>query len=90
MSETVRTLPAALVIDSVALLPPADVEWKPTATEVDSPPASAVAPGTPTLNSLAFVPAIANGSVSVAGAASSFVIVIDAAADAPMSTEPKS
>ena len=79
MSVTFRTLPAALVIDSVALFPPAPEGSKPTATDVDSPPASVVTPGTPTLNSAAFGPVSANGGVSVAGAVSSFVIVIDVA-----------
>src|SRR5207237_10717223 len=85
------TPPEALAIDSVALLPPAPVGRKPTATEVDPPPPSVRISGTPTLNSLACGPVIWNGVDSVTGAAgSSFTIVTELVADAPMSSDPKS
>src|SRR5207237_5033146 len=87
---TVRTLPAVLAIASVANLPPAASGRKPTATEVDSPPASAVVPGTPTLKSPALAPLMVNGVASVTGDDSLFVIVTKLVAEVPVSSEPKS
>ena len=86
-----RTLPAALAMDRVALLPPGAVGRKPTTTEVDSPPPSVVVPGTPTLNSPGVAPEIWNGVASVTGLdGSSLVMVTALDADAPASREPKS
>ena len=90
-SDTLRTLPAALVMASVALFPPAAVGTKPTTSDVDSPPASVVAPGMPTLNSPGLAPVIWNGGDSVTGdVGSSFEIVTELVADAPISSDPKS
>src|SRR5437016_2313353 len=86
---TVRTLPAVLAIASVANLPPAASGRKPTATEVDSPPASAVVPGTPTLKSPALAPLMLNGVVSVTAAAAMLVTVTVATLLAPAGSDPK-
>src|SRR5438132_7298151 len=88
VSDTVRTLPGTLEMVSVALFPPGAIGVKPTTTDVDCPPPSVVAPGMPTLNSAALGPVIWNGVASVtAFDGSSFVIVTELVADAPISSD---
>src|SRR5262245_44301869 len=90
LSATVRGLPPALVISSVAIFGPGEAGWNATATDVEPPPGITAVPGAPTLNSAALAPVIAKGGVNVMLTASLLPSVTVAAALEPGATVLKS
>ena len=89
VSITVREPPISLVTVRVALLLPSDVGVKVARKVVISPGARLVVPGEPALNSVAFVPLVLNGGVSVIVLVSLFVTVTTMLELEPIAVLPK-